>query len=63
MAIRPMRRGDSLSVADSTMLPRANNAASLIAGIMLSWGWRRRAIAFASGAVGALALPPFSLLR
>src|ERR1700722_2872779 len=61
MAIRPIRRGDSLSVADSTMLPPANPLASLIEGIILSWGWRRRAIAFVSGAVGALALPPFSL--
>jgi apolipoprotein N-acyltransferase len=50
-----------LSVADSTMLPRINPLASLIEGIILSWGWRRRAIAFASGAVGALALPPLSL--
>jgi apolipoprotein N-acyltransferase len=32
----------------------------LIVGIVLSWGWRRRAIAFLSGAVGALALPPLS---
>ncbi len=39
----------------------ANGLASLIEGIILSWGWRRRAIAFVSGAVGALALPPFSL--
>jgi apolipoprotein N-acyltransferase len=50
-----------LSVADSTMLPRANAFASLIEGVILSWGWRRRAIAFVSGAAGALALPPFSL--
>jgi apolipoprotein N-acyltransferase len=50
-----------LSVADSTMLPPANPLASLIEGIILSWGWRRRAIAFVSGAVGALALPPLSL--
>jgi apolipoprotein N-acyltransferase len=50
-----------LSLADSTVLPRANGPASLIEGIILSWGWRRRAIAFTSGAVGALALPPFSL--
>ena len=56
-----MRKGYSLSVADSTMLPRANGLVSLIEGIILSWGWRRRAIAFVSGAVGALALPPFSL--
>jgi apolipoprotein N-acyltransferase len=56
-----MRKGYSLSVADSTMLPRPNGLVSLIEGIILSWGWRRRAIAFVSGAVGALALPPFSL--
>ncbi len=28
---------------------------------MLSWGWRRRALAFAGGAVGALAFAPFGL--
>ncbi|MGC2788370.1 MAG: apolipoprotein N-acyltransferase [Roseiarcus sp.] len=50
-----------MSVADSTMLPRANRLASLIEGVILSWGWRRRAIAFVSGAMGALALPPFSI--
>jgi apolipoprotein N-acyltransferase len=50
-----------LSVADSTMLPRTNGVASLIEGVILSWGWRRRAIAFISGALGALALPPFSI--
>ncbi len=27
--------------------------------IILSWGWKRRAIAFASGAVGVLAMAPF----
>ena len=54
-------RGASLSVADSTVMPRANGLASLVEGVILSWGWRRRAIAFVSGAVGALALPPFSL--
>lgn len=50
-----------MSVADSTMLPRANGPATVAEGIILSWGWRRRAIAFTSGAVGALALPPFSI--
>ena len=35
--------------------------ALLAGGVVLSWGWRRRAIAFVSGAVGALAMPPFSL--
>ncbi len=42
--------------------PSANLLASIAQGIILSWGWRRRAIAFASGAIGALALPPFSLM-
>src|SRR5271166_6440194 len=51
----------SLSLADSSVMPRANVLASLVEGVILSWGWRRRAIAFVSGAVGALALPPFSL--
>ncbi|HTZ68077.1 MAG TPA: apolipoprotein N-acyltransferase [Roseiarcus sp.] len=50
-----------MSVADSMILPRANPVASLIEGVILSWGWKRRAIAFVSGAVGALALPPVSL--
>jgi apolipoprotein N-acyltransferase len=50
-----------LSLADSTVVPRANGLASLVEGVILSWGWRRRVIAFGSGAVGALALPPFSL--
>jgi apolipoprotein N-acyltransferase len=50
-----------LRVADSAIMPRANGLASLIEAVILSWGWRRRAIAFVSGAVGALALPPLSL--
>jgi apolipoprotein N-acyltransferase len=49
-----------LSVADSTVMPRANGLTSLVEGVILSWGWRRRSIAFVSGAIGALALPPFS---
>ena len=32
---------------------------SLAQTVILAWDWRRRAIAFAAGAVGALALPPF----
>jgi apolipoprotein N-acyltransferase len=35
--------------------------ASLAAAIDLSSGWRRRGVAFAAGAGGALALPPFSI--
>ena len=30
--------------------------------VILAWDWRRRAIAFGAGAVGALALPPFDFL-
>jgi apolipoprotein N-acyltransferase len=61
MTIRPIRKGDSLSVADSAIIPRTNSLASLIEVVILSWGWQRRAIAFISGAAGALALPPLSL--
>ena len=50
-----------MSVAESAILPRANPLAALIEGVILSWGWRRRTIAFVSGAAGALALPPLSL--
>ena len=60
MAIRQSTRGASLSIADSSVMPRANGLASLVEGVILSWGWRRRSIAFVSGAIGALALPPFS---
>ena len=35
--------------------------ASLADGVILAWGWRRRAIAFLAGASGALALPPLDL--
>lgn len=34
---------------------------SLGDSVMLSWGWRRRALAVAGGAVGALTLAPFGL--
>ena len=50
-----------MSLANSTVMPRTSVLASLVEGVILSWGWRRRAIAFVSGAAGALALPPFSL--
>ncbi len=56
-----VHEGCSLSLANSTVMPRASVLGSLVEGVILSWGWRRRAIAFVSGAVGALALPPFSL--
>jgi apolipoprotein N-acyltransferase len=54
-------RNVSLSLADSAVVSRPGALASLVEGVILSWGWRRRAIAFLSGAAGALALPPFSL--
>ncbi len=41
--------------------PLAAAVAGLPEGVILAWGWRRRAIAFLSGAVGAFALPPFGL--
>ena len=50
-----------MSLADSPAVPRANVLGSFAEGVILSWGWRRRAIAFCAGAAGALALPPFSL--
>jgi apolipoprotein N-acyltransferase len=61
MAIRRSTRNVFLSLADSTVMPRASILASLVEGVILSCGWRRRAVAFVSGAAGALALPPFSL--
>jgi apolipoprotein N-acyltransferase len=50
-----------LGVADSAVMPSASVVDSLIEEIILSCGWRRRGIAFVSGAFGALALPPLSL--
>ena len=35
---------------------------AIAVGVILAWDWRRRAIAFAAGAAGALALPPFDFL-
>lgn len=35
--------------------------ARLADGVILAWGWRRRVIALAAGATGALALPPLDL--
>ncbi len=44
-------------------MPRSNAGliAALGPAVILSWGWRRRMIAFLAGAVGALAMPPFGL--
>ncbi|HKH34786.1 MAG TPA: apolipoprotein N-acyltransferase, partial [Beijerinckiaceae bacterium] len=35
---------------------------SIASWVILSWGWRRALIAFAAGAAGALAMPPFGML-
>jgi apolipoprotein N-acyltransferase len=35
---------------------------SIASRVILSWGWRRALVAFASGALGALAMPPFGVL-
>jgi apolipoprotein N-acyltransferase len=44
-------------------LSREGNFIGAIAqSVILAWDWRRRAIAFGAGAIGALALPPFDLL-
>ena len=40
----------------------ARSWADIAEATTLAWGWRRRAIAFGSGAFGALALPPLSLV-
>ncbi len=34
---------------------------SLAHSVILSWGWRRAAIAWLAGAIGALAMPPFGI--
>ena len=38
---------------------REGRLEALASAVILSWGWPRRIIALASGAIGALALPPF----
>jgi apolipoprotein N-acyltransferase len=50
-----------LTTAAAGRVAQANPLALLAENVILSWGWRRRAIAFGSGAVGALAMPPFCL--
>ena len=60
--IAHLEKAAPLTSAAADRAPPANPLASLAQGIILSWGWRRHAIAFASGAIGALALAPFSLI-
>ncbi len=49
------------AAAAGDRLARTNPLAQFAQSVILSWGWRRRALAFGSGAVGALAMPPFAL--
>jgi apolipoprotein N-acyltransferase len=46
----------------ANVAPAMNYVASLGENVVQSSGWRRRAIACVSGAMGALALPPYSLV-
>ena len=46
---------------DVVLSSSPDGSVPLIEEVILSGGWRRRAIAFISGATGALALPPLSL--
>ena len=50
----PARRGRRL-----TRTRRGHREARGIHAIVLSWGWRRRLIAFAAGVISALAMAPF----
>ena len=50
-----------MTTAAAIRVAQPNPLALLAETIILSWGWRRRAIAFGAGAVGALAMPPFSI--
>jgi apolipoprotein N-acyltransferase len=47
---------------DLTHAREANSLRALAQSVILAWDWRRRAIAFGAGAIGALALPPFDFL-
>jgi apolipoprotein N-acyltransferase len=47
-----------LSPPDPTPPVRAGALNAIASGVILSWGWSRRLIAFLAGAIGALALAP-----
>jgi apolipoprotein N-acyltransferase len=51
-----------LTFEDSKRSRDRNLFRALAENVILAWDWRRRAIAFAAGAIGALALPPFDFL-
>ena len=48
-----------MSTVASPYRPNAGVLASLAPTVILAWGWPRRGIALAGGALGALAMPPF----
>ena len=49
-------------MTEAALLPSLTGAlAALPETAVLSWGWRRRAIAFFAGTIGAFALPPFGV--
>jgi apolipoprotein N-acyltransferase len=48
--------------AELTQSREGNFIRAIAQSVILAWDWRRRAIAFAAGAAGALALPPFDFL-
>ena len=51
-----------MTTATASVVSAATLFGSLAERVALSSGWRRRAIAFGSGAIGALALPPVSIV-
>ncbi len=51
-----------MTTTAANVAPAMNYVASLGENVVQSSGWRRRAIACVSGAMGALALPPYSLV-
>jgi apolipoprotein N-acyltransferase len=51
-----------LALTESKQSREGFGLRALSQSVILAWDWRRRAIAFAAGAVGALALPPFDAL-
>jgi apolipoprotein N-acyltransferase len=58
----PLRRGACVTTAAASVASATNLFSSLADRVALSSGWRRKAIGCVSGAIGALALPPFSLV-
>jgi apolipoprotein N-acyltransferase len=51
-----------LTIAAANAIPTRGRLASLVEWVVLSSGWRRRAIACLAGGMGAFALPPFSIV-